>query len=62
MIRLTEIVDCPECLTPFEGEWVDDSVTLEDMDSAPTAAQTCPFCGEIFTAEYSGWTMYNEAG
>lgn len=64
MIRLTEIVDCPRCSTSFEGEWTDNSAAVEDMDSVPTAVQSCPSssCGESFTAEYSGWTMYNEAG
>lgn len=60
-VKLTAIVECPSCGTEFEGEWTDDSDTLQDMAEAPTQMQTCE-CGKQFEETYPGWTEWSGAG
>lgn len=60
-MTLTALLDCPECDTPFEGTWHDDSMDAEQRDEAPVQDQQCPK-GHVFKAEYPGWSYTTEAG
>ena len=61
-LRFTENLDCPQCALMFEGVFVDDSISVEDIVDPPRAAHTCPGCGHQWTAEMTGWTFFSEAG
>jgi hypothetical protein len=56
-----QIIGCPACGIEFEAVWLSESDTIQDMDEAPVARQTCPD-GHTFEAEYPGWTSFTEAG
>lgn len=58
----TEQVDCPVCGTTFEGQFHDDSDTVQDITDAPQSAQTCPECAYEWVAAMTGWTFFSEAG
>ncbi len=58
----TENGDCPRCAEVFDAQFRDDSIAVQDIVSAPTAALTCPSCGYPFTATMTGWTFFGEAG
>lgn len=60
-MRLTAILDCPECDVSFDGEWNDDSMDPEQRDDVPVQVQQCPK-GHRFEAEYPGWSYTSEAG
>lgn len=61
-LHFTENVDCPACSITFEGDFYDDSLTVEDIVDAPTGNHTCPACGLRFTTALTGWTFFTEAG
>jgi hypothetical protein len=61
-VNFTALIDCPSCDTTLEGQWHDDSIDIEQMDGPPVADQECPECGDVFPAEYPGWTTFGEAG
>lgn len=61
MYVLTALVDCPSCEVTFEGQWVDSSMDIEQMDGPPVAEQACT-CGEVFEETYPGWSEYGGAG
>jgi hypothetical protein len=60
--------DCPDgergqngCGLEYQGEWVDDSITVQDMREAPESVQICPHCGHKQMAVYPGWSTYGDA-
>ncbi len=57
-----ERVDCPACGTTFEGQFRDDSDTVQDLTEAPQGAHECPECRYEWVSELSGWTFFSEAG
>lgn len=57
----SEIVDCPACSSAFDGVWVDNSITVEDIVEPPMATQICPECKHVFEAELTGWMNYGDA-
>lgn len=61
-LRFTENLDCPQCTLVFEGEFFDDSLTVQDLVDPPVGYHRCPRCGHQWTSELSGWTFYGEAG
>lgn len=61
-LRFTENVDCESCGTTFEGEFHDESLTVEDIVDPPVGEHTCPACGHHFASQMTGWTFYSEAG
>ena len=61
-LRFTENVECSNCATVFEGQFHDDSMTVEDITDPPTGEHTCPACGFHFGTEMTGWTFFSEAG
>lgn len=63
-LRFTENVSCPICGETFEGTFVDytESLTVEDMVSAPMGEHECPECGIEFNSVMTGWMFYSEAG
>lgn len=62
LLRFSENVDCDECGVVFEGEFVDNSMTVEDIADPPRGRHVCPGCGHEWTSEMTGWTFYSEAG
>lgn len=61
-VAFVETVDCPHCAEAFPGRFDTDADTVDDVDAPPQAEHTCPRCGNRFTAEFTGWTFYTEAG
>lgn len=61
-VSFTEIVECPECDTEFDGFFHDPSLSVEDMDEAPTGQHVCPNCGHGFETTFTGWSFFSEAG
>lgn len=64
MLELTALVDCanPDCGATYDGNWTDDSMSVQDMAEPPEAEQTCPGCGHVQLEAYSGWCFQSEAG
>lgn len=62
MLHFTEYVDCPSCQYEFEGEFHDDSLSVEDMTDPPYGEHTCPQCKHRFASEATGWSFFSEAG
>lgn len=62
-LRLESLVDCVFCGVTFDVLFIapDGVFDLEDLDEAPTADVCCPSCNEKQIAEYTGWTIHNEA-
>jgi hypothetical protein len=58
----TEWVDCPACGTTFEGQFFDDSDTIQDLTEAPQGAHECPECRYEWVSGMTGWTFFSEAG
>ncbi len=58
----TERVDCPACDTMFEGQFHDDSDTVQDIAEAPQGCHACPVCGYQWVSTLTGWTFFSEAG
>jgi predicted RNA-binding Zn-ribbon protein involved in translation (DUF1610 family) len=61
-LRFTEFVDCPQCGQLSEGEFFDDSMSVEDIVDPPTGNHVCPGCGHRWSSELTGWTFFSEAG
>ncbi len=61
-MRFTEIVDCPRCGTAFDADFVDGSISVEDIVDPPTGRHTCPRCEHTWVSEMTGWTFFSEAG
>lgn len=61
-LQFVENVDCPACGTVFEGEFHDDSITVEDVVDPPVGVHRCPACGHEWSSAMTGWTFYSEAG
>ena len=62
MLDLTALVDCASCGTTYEGRWLDDSMSVQDMAEPPEAVQECPSCGHRQQEVYPGWMFRSEAG
>lgn len=62
VLRFSENVECRVCETVFEGEFVDDSMTVEDIVAPPIGTHRCPACGHEWISELTGWTLFGEAG
>jgi hypothetical protein len=56
------VVECTVCGELYDGEWTDDSDTVEDLTEPPVADQRCPGCGNRQEEEYPGWSSYGSAG
>jgi uncharacterized protein (UPF0212 family) len=61
-LRFSELVDCPQCATTFEGVFTDTSISVEDIVDPPRGRHTCPACGVRWESEMTGWTFFSEAG
>lgn len=64
MLELTALVDCgnPACGETYEGRWLDDSMSVQDMAEPPVAVQECPLCGHTQEETYPAWCFRSEAG
>lgn len=62
MLRLTALIDCAACGATFEGCWLDDSMSVQDMAEPPEAEQECPNCGHRQLETFPGWMFNTEAG
>lgn len=62
VVELTALVDCRSCGVIFDGWWVDDSLSVQDMADVPEDDQTCPACGNVQREPYPGWCFRGEAG
>ena len=59
---LTGLVECESCELVYQGEWADNSDTLDDMAEAPEQTQYCPGCGHPQDETWPGWAYRSEAG
>jgi len=64
VLELTALVDCvnPDCGETYEGRWLDDSMSVQDMAEPPVAEQECPSCGHKQEETYPAWCFRSEAG
>lgn len=61
-LAYTENVDCPACGATFDGLFTAGPGTVDDLDTPPEGAHSCPGCGHRFTTTLTGWTHTTEAG
>jgi hypothetical protein len=62
VLRLTALVDCGSCDETYEGVWLDESMSVQDMAEPPEAGQVCPCCGHKQLEVYPAWCWRGEAG
>lgn len=64
-IVMTQIVECPECDTTFDGTFpteARDEDGLTDLEAGEFGAgQTCPNCSHEWFEVFTGWTNYGDA-
>lgn len=58
---LVAVIICPRpsCGAEVEGTWAEPDDSDDDVEDA---LQTCGSCGEIWTAEWAGFSFRTEAG
>jgi hypothetical protein len=65
-LTLTQVLDCPECDTPFDHVFTAPPGVFysEDLEDPPTETVTCPNpeCNHSWEETYSGWTAHSDAG
>lgn len=62
-LRLSQLVDCPECQTMQEVEFVapEGVYELDELTEAPETTTRCVNCDVEWVVTYSGWTINEEA-
>ena len=62
LLLFFENVECPACETVFEGEFYDDSMSVQDITEPPVGSHKCPECDTEWISQATGWTLHSEAG
>lgn len=64
VLVFTENVECSGCGDVFRGEFFDHtgSLSVQDMCEPARGDHECPSCGLVWSSDFSGWSMFGEAG